>query len=321
VSADSKTAVIVSDTSIKNQVATLIAHIHIHDNPVIKTLHHAVNDMSTKTKLSATRCSINQATQLVNINCIIVITDSIHAAKQIFDSLVQPYQVQLSEIFRELREFFKRDQHNSIEFWDCPSCDKWTLHDMVDKEMKKFNLIPIFPCKSSWDFNRKKECNEIINNWKMMFQASDANGGFFLDLLDDDLKPIEPSRQLLGNLYPKCYMILRTFTTIQQHTWIASSPCCLESTDCCYFACDLLTIEIYPDLHQEPHLSVTHQDKFFLPSFMLTPKKETKKFITINKIIVVIIIIKNGKRAEGYIPTLIHQNQHCQNKKRMKRII
>jgi len=110
VSADSKTAVIVSDTSIKNQVATLIAHIHIHDNPVIKTLHHAVNDMSTKTKLSAIRCSINQATQLVNINCIIIITDSIHAAKQIFDSLVQQYQVQLSAIFRELREFFKRDQ-------------------------------------------------------------------------------------------------------------------------------------------------------------------------------------------------------------------
>ena len=52
-------AVIVSDASIKNQVATLIAHIHIYDNPIIKTLHHAVNDIFTKAKLSAIRYSIN----------------------------------------------------------------------------------------------------------------------------------------------------------------------------------------------------------------------------------------------------------------------
>ena len=39
VSLDSKTAVVVSDASIKNQVTTSIAHIHIYDSPVIKTVH------------------------------------------------------------------------------------------------------------------------------------------------------------------------------------------------------------------------------------------------------------------------------------------
>jgi len=34
---DSKTAIIISDTRIKNQVATSIAHIYIHDNLAIKT--------------------------------------------------------------------------------------------------------------------------------------------------------------------------------------------------------------------------------------------------------------------------------------------
>ena len=91
--ADSKTVVIVSDASIKNQVVTSIAYIHIHGNPIIKTLHHAVNFIFTKAKLFAIRCGINQAIQLVNINHIIIIMNSIHAAKQIFDLSVQLYQV------------------------------------------------------------------------------------------------------------------------------------------------------------------------------------------------------------------------------------
>jgi len=37
------------------------------------------------------------------------------------------------------------------------------------------------------------ECDEILNNWKMTFQASDAKGRQFLKLLNDDLYPIESS--------------------------------------------------------------------------------------------------------------------------------
>jgi len=60
--ADSKTAVIISDVNIKNQVAISIVHIHIYDNLIIKTLYHIVNITCTKAKLFAIRCGINQAT-------------------------------------------------------------------------------------------------------------------------------------------------------------------------------------------------------------------------------------------------------------------
>jgi len=50
--AESKIAVIVSDVSIKNQVATSITHIYIHDKPVIKTLHHAINVTSNEAELT-----------------------------------------------------------------------------------------------------------------------------------------------------------------------------------------------------------------------------------------------------------------------------
>jgi len=67
--------------SIKNQVVTLIAYIYVHNNLAIKTLHYAVNIMFTEAGLFAIRCSINQATQLANINCIVVIIDLLHATK------------------------------------------------------------------------------------------------------------------------------------------------------------------------------------------------------------------------------------------------
>jgi len=69
----------VTNASIKNNVTTLIAHIHVYDKPVIKTLHHAVNVMAIEAELFAIRCSINQATSIPGISKIIVIIDLLYA--------------------------------------------------------------------------------------------------------------------------------------------------------------------------------------------------------------------------------------------------
>jgi len=58
--------------------------------------------------------------------------------------------------------------------------------------MKELNLIPLLPYKLSWDFKRKSEYSNIIKNWKIIFQASDARERHSLDLLNNDLYPIEP---------------------------------------------------------------------------------------------------------------------------------
>ena len=59
--------IIMSDASIKNNIVTLIAHIHTHNSLVIKTIHHTTNIISTKAKLFTIRYRINQAVQLLNI--------------------------------------------------------------------------------------------------------------------------------------------------------------------------------------------------------------------------------------------------------------
>ena len=95
-------ALVIMDASIKNNVAISISHIHIHNKPVIKTLHYTINITSTEAKLFIIRYSINQATNHNDISKIIVITDSIHATRKIFDLTSHPFQKHLVAILTEL---------------------------------------------------------------------------------------------------------------------------------------------------------------------------------------------------------------------------
>ena len=114
-------------------------------------------------------------------------------AKRIFNCDAHPYQVHSATILNELQSFFSAHESNSIKFWECPSKLRWKLHSEVDKDSKSFLISPSYPTKISWDFCRKSDCDELTKLWKMTFQASDGKDNHFLDLLDDDLKAIEPS--------------------------------------------------------------------------------------------------------------------------------
>ena len=96
-------------------------------------------------------------------------------------------------ILSKLYRFFSTSQENSIEFWECSSHLKWRFHQDVDKDSKSFNLAPSFPCKISWNYCMKIDSDDIINQWKITFQALDGKGRQFLDLVDDDLNIIKPT--------------------------------------------------------------------------------------------------------------------------------
>ena len=189
----SSTTLIVTDTSIKNDITTSVVHIYQTNIPLIKTVHHAVFVTSSEVELFAMRYGINHACSKDNISKIIVITDSIHAVKLIFNSLSHPLQSHSAAILSELQLFFNKSQDNTIEFWKCPSRLKWRFHKNVDKDSKSFNPTPIFLCKMSWDYCKKTDSDNVIKQWKMQFQASDGKGNNFMDLLDNDSNVIEPS--------------------------------------------------------------------------------------------------------------------------------
>ena len=112
---------VITDASIKNNITTSISHIYIHNKPITKTLHHTVNVTSIEAELFAIRCGINQATHAAGISKIIVVTNLIHTAREIFDLLSHPFQSYVAIILKELQTFFSHHQENLIEFWECPS--------------------------------------------------------------------------------------------------------------------------------------------------------------------------------------------------------
>jgi len=192
-SSEPNTALVITDASIKNDIATSISHIHSANCPLIKTVHHASFVTSMEAELFAIRCSINQVCSINNVSKIVIVTDSIHAAKKILDCGSHPYQIHSAAILSELRTFFSSNESNSIKFWECPSKLRWRFHRDADKDSKAFSVTPSYPTKISWDFCKKSDCDELIKLWKMTFQASDGKGKHFLDLLDDNLNVIEPS--------------------------------------------------------------------------------------------------------------------------------
>jgi len=72
---DLRMVVIILDMSIKNNVTFSISHIHFFKNLLKKTLHYAINIISTEAKLFAIRCGISQVVQIQLVSYIIVITD------------------------------------------------------------------------------------------------------------------------------------------------------------------------------------------------------------------------------------------------------
>jgi len=183
----------ITDVSVKNNVTLSIVHIHVFNKPVVKTLYHAVNITAQEAKFFTIRCGINHTVLSHDTSRIIVITDSIHVAKKIFNPSLHMLQKQSNFILSELREFFNRCNMNTIEFWECPSKSNWHLHKAVDSDMKLFNLTPLLPNKYSWNFSKKLKSDNIINTWKMIFQALDLKGRNFLELVDNNNKLLEPT--------------------------------------------------------------------------------------------------------------------------------
>ena len=95
-------ALIVTNTSIKDNTATSVAHVHQTNSPLIKTVYHTVFITSSEAELFAMRCGINQACNKNNISKIIIITNSIHSVNRIFNSLSHPLQSHSAAILSKL---------------------------------------------------------------------------------------------------------------------------------------------------------------------------------------------------------------------------
>jgi len=67
-----------------------------------------------------------------NVHNIIVITNSIAAAKKMFESKTDPLQNMFIPVTLAINSFFRKDGRNKIQFWFCPSKTKWPKHKLID---------------------------------------------------------------------------------------------------------------------------------------------------------------------------------------------
>ena len=188
------TIIVITDASVrKGHYAISIAHGWQSRRLVFNSEYAAVNVTPAEAETFALRDGIGQATSLEGIDKIVVITDSISCAQKLFDMSNHPKQGHTIAISRSLRPFLSRDPANSIQFWDCPSEDKWPLHYKVDQQAKS-HLIPVrHPNKESWEFCRQSECKDLTKEWQMLFENAPYKGSQFLDTYNDDGHLIIPS--------------------------------------------------------------------------------------------------------------------------------
>ena len=167
---------IIADGGVKKDATTAITHIW-QSNSITKHISlHATKVTSTEAEIMAIRLGLNHAIYHEHIENITVITDSIHAARKIFDSSNHPYWSITAPIAKEIHTFLAKSPSRSINVWHCPTNSNWKQHSDVDKDVKASHISPILPSKESWDYSKKEECDNLSNYWKMCFQASDSKG-------------------------------------------------------------------------------------------------------------------------------------------------
>jgi len=161
---------IIADGGIKkSQVATVVAHIWSENSIVQRLQANSINITSIEAELMAIRLGLIPAMEEENIHNIIIITNSIAAAKKVFESKTDSLQNMFILVTLAIDSFFRKDGRNKIQFWFCPSKAKWPKHKLIDDQVKASNCAPIFPSKESHLFNKKKECNNILSEWQDSF--------------------------------------------------------------------------------------------------------------------------------------------------------
>jgi len=111
-----------------------------------------------------------------NIHDITVITDSISATSKVLESKVDSLQNIVIPVAYAIKSYLTRDGRNRIHFWYCPSKAEWPRHKLVDNKVKASTNTLELSCKKSYLFSRKRECDDILQEWQSTFVNSLKRG-------------------------------------------------------------------------------------------------------------------------------------------------
>jgi len=125
------------------------------------------------------------AMELIDNHDIIVVTNSISAARKILESKVNPLQSIVILVAFAIKSYLSKDARNNIYFWHCSNKAKWPRHKLVDDQVKASSNVLMLSNRNLHLFSKKKECDSILCKWQTSFATSLKKGHYFLNFKDE----------------------------------------------------------------------------------------------------------------------------------------
>jgi len=142
--------------------------------------------------LFAIRLSVVKATSF-DVKRIIIITDSLTAARRAVDASVHSGQAHFLAIVQALRAFFTNHPDRSIHLWDCPSKAQWSLHFLAHEDTTSTKIAAGRHLATSLDALRSKSAAACLDAWRTSFARPSSQGHHFLPLKDGIKNLLQPS--------------------------------------------------------------------------------------------------------------------------------
>jgi len=120
------------------------------------------------TELFAIRLGIVKATSF-DVKHIVIITDSLTAARRAVDASVHSGQAYSLTIVQALRSFFTNYPDRSIHFWDCPSKAQWSFHFLAHEDITSTKIATGRHPATSLDTLRSKSATTCLDAWRTSF--------------------------------------------------------------------------------------------------------------------------------------------------------
>jgi len=135
----------------------------------------------------------------MDIDHIILITDSLGSARRSVDLSVHSGQAHSLAVCSALRSFFCSGSSHRIEFWDCLSNAEWSLYQMVHNDVTNTRVAARLHPATSLDALRSKSVLSCLDAWRTAFNRPTVQGHHFLTLRGKNRKPLQPSYSKSGS--------------------------------------------------------------------------------------------------------------------------
>jgi len=167
-SSNPSTLVVITDASVippRNMQAVSVVHFWRLGEQVSSSKVPAGQATALDAELFAIQLGAVKATSF-DVKCIVIITDSLAAARRAIDASVYSGQAHSLAIVQALRGFFTNCPDRSIHFWDCPSKAQWSLHFLAHEDATSTKIAAGCHPATSLDTLRSKSAAACLDIWR-----------------------------------------------------------------------------------------------------------------------------------------------------------